>query len=57
MARSFRARAHNNTANAEAYQNYIKGRYEEFRFTPEGMKNAIEHLHRAIALRSRSPQL
>ncbi len=42
--------ARNYTANAEAYQNYVKGRYAEFRFTPEGLNAAIEYFHRAIAL-------
>lgn len=42
--------ARNYTDNAEAYQNYIKGRYEEFRFTPEGLNAAIGYFDRAIAL-------
>ena len=42
--------ARNYTENIEAYQNYVKGRYEEFRFTPQGMQKAIEYFHRAIEL-------
>jgi len=42
--------ARNYTENIEAYQNYVKGRYEEFRFTPEGLNKAIEYFHRAIEL-------
>jgi TolB-like protein/DNA-binding winged helix-turn-helix (wHTH) protein/Flp pilus assembly protein TadD len=42
--------ARNYTGNPEAYENYIKGRYAEFRFTPEGLNTAIEYFNRAIAL-------
>ncbi len=42
--------ARNYTGNPEAYENYVKGRYAEFRFTPEGLDTAIEYFHRAIAL-------
>lgn len=42
--------ARNYTSNSEAYQNYVKGRYAEFRFTPEGLNTAIEYFNRAIAL-------
>lgn len=42
--------ARNYTANAEAYQNYVKGRYAEFQFTPEGLNTAIGYFNRAIAL-------
>jgi len=40
----------NYTQNIEAYQNYVKGRYEEFRFTPEGLTKAIAYFNRAIEL-------
>ncbi len=42
--------ARNYTANAEAYQNYVKGRYAEFQFTSEGLNTAIGYFNRAIAL-------
>lgn len=42
--------ARNYTENLEAYQNYVKGRYEEFRFTPDGLQKAIEYFNRAIEL-------
>ena len=42
--------ARNYTENIEAYQNYVKGRYEEFRFTPDGLQKAIAYFQRAIQL-------
>ena len=42
--------ARNYTENIEAYQNYVKGRYEEFRFTPDGLQKAIAYFQRAIEL-------
>jgi len=38
------------TANLEAYRNYLDGRYAEFRFTPEGLNQAIAYFDRAIAI-------
>jgi eukaryotic-like serine/threonine-protein kinase len=38
------------TDNAEAYRLYLQGRYEYFKFTPEGISKAIEYYNRAIAL-------
>ena len=40
----------NYTENIEAYQNYVKGRYSEFRFTPDGLHKAIAYFNRAIEL-------
>ncbi len=37
------------TENIDAYRNYLKGRYEEFTFTPDGMQKAIEYFNQAIA--------
>ena len=37
------------TENIEAYRDYLEGRYEEFTFTPDGMRKAVEHFNRAIA--------
>lgn len=37
------------TENIDAYRNYLKGRYEEFTFTPDGMYKAIEYFNQAIA--------
>ncbi len=42
--------ARNYTENAEAYRNYLQGRFSEFRFTPAGMNQAIEYFNRAISL-------
>lgn len=38
------------TENAGAYRDYLKGRYSEFRFTSQGLNQAIEYFNRAIAL-------
>ncbi|MGA2184826.1 MAG: winged helix-turn-helix domain-containing protein [Bryobacteraceae bacterium] len=38
------------TENAEAYRNYLQGRYSEFRLTPQGLNQAIEYFNRAIAV-------
>ena len=38
------------TENAEAYRNYLRGRYSEFRFTRQGLNQAVEYFNRAIAL-------
>ena len=38
------------TANLEAYRNYLDGRYAEFRFTPDGLNQAIAYFDRAIAI-------
>ncbi len=38
------------TENAEAYRNYLEGRISEFRFTRQGLTQAIEYFNRAIAL-------
>jgi DNA-binding winged helix-turn-helix (wHTH) protein/TolB-like protein/Flp pilus assembly protein TadD len=38
------------TENVEAWRLYLKGRYAEFRFTPEGKEQAIEYFNQAIAL-------
>jgi tetratricopeptide (TPR) repeat protein len=38
------------TANAEAYQEYLKGRYFTLQFSPEGYQKARAHLQRAIEL-------
>ena len=37
------------TANSEAYQEYLRGRYEWNTWTPEGFRRAIEHFEQAIA--------
>jgi DNA-binding winged helix-turn-helix (wHTH) protein/TolB-like protein/Tfp pilus assembly protein PilF len=37
------------TEDIDAYRNYLKGRYEEFTFTPDGMYKAIEYFNHAIA--------
>jgi len=37
------------TDNLDAYRNYLKGRYEEFAFTPDGMYKAIDYFNKAIA--------
>jgi TolB-like protein/DNA-binding winged helix-turn-helix (wHTH) protein/Tfp pilus assembly protein PilF len=37
------------TDNLDAYRNYLKGRYEEFTFTPDGMYKAIDYFNQAIA--------
>ena len=37
------------TSNLEAYRNYLNGRYAEFRFTPDGLNQAIAYFDRAIA--------
>jgi len=36
------------TDNLDAYRNYLKGRYEEFTFTPDGMYKAIDYFNKAI---------
>jgi eukaryotic-like serine/threonine-protein kinase len=38
------------TANPEAYQLYLKGRYYTARFTTEGLAKGLEYFHQAIAL-------
>jgi DNA-binding winged helix-turn-helix (wHTH) protein/TolB-like protein/Flp pilus assembly protein TadD len=38
------------TANLEAYRNYLNGRYSEFKFTPDGLSQAIVYFDRAIAI-------
>ena len=38
------------TADAAAYQHYLKGRFYLLQYTPEGHKSAIEHLNEAIRL-------
>ena len=38
------------TANLEAYRNYLEGRYAEFRFTPDGLNQAIAYFDRAVAI-------
>jgi serine/threonine-protein kinase len=38
------------TANIEAYRNYLDGRYSEFRFTPDGLNQAIAYFDRAIGI-------
>ncbi|HXM42781.1 MAG TPA: winged helix-turn-helix domain-containing protein [Bryobacteraceae bacterium] len=38
------------TANLEAYRNYLDGRYSEFRFTPDGLNQAIAYFDRAIGI-------
>ena len=42
--------ARHSTENAEAYRNYLQGRYSEFRFTREGLNQAVQYFNRAIAL-------
>lgn len=37
------------TANLDAYRNYLDGRYSEFKFTPDGLNQAIVYFDRAIA--------
>jgi serine/threonine protein kinase/pimeloyl-ACP methyl ester carboxylesterase/tetratricopeptide (TPR) repeat protein len=37
------------TDNVEAYQLYLKGRFESNKFTPEGMEKGIEYFNQAIA--------
>jgi eukaryotic-like serine/threonine-protein kinase len=38
------------TANPEAYEDYLKGRYETYRLTKESLNNSKEYFTRAIAL-------
>lgn len=38
------------TANPEAYQLYLKGRYFASKWNPEGFNKAVEHFNKAIAL-------
>src|SRR5207249_2385737 len=38
------------TDNVEAYQLYLKGRFENNKVTPEGMQKGIEYYNGAIAL-------
>ena len=38
------------TDNAEAYREYLKGRFYTLQYTPEGHKKALEHLNKAIAI-------
>ncbi|MBS1797899.1 MAG: protein kinase [Acidobacteria bacterium] len=38
------------TENAEAYREYLKGRYYTLKFSPDGHQKALEHLHRAIEI-------
>jgi TolB-like protein/DNA-binding winged helix-turn-helix (wHTH) protein/Tfp pilus assembly protein PilF len=38
------------TANLEAYRNYLDGRYSEFKFTPDGLNQAIVYFDRAIEI-------
>jgi len=38
------------TANPEAYQLYLKGRYFAIQFTKDGADKALDYLHRAIAM-------
>jgi len=38
------------TANLEAYRNYLDGRYSEFKFTPDGLNQAISYFDRAIGI-------
>jgi len=38
------------TANLDAYRNYLDGRYSEFRFTPDGLNQAIVYFDRAIQI-------
>ncbi len=40
------------TENVEAYRSYLQGRYAAFRFTRQGLNQAIEFFNRAIALDS-----
>jgi len=42
--------ARHDTENVEAYRNYLQGRVAEFRFTREGMNEAIGDFNRAIGL-------
>ena len=37
------------TGNADAYQEYLRGRYEWNNWTPDSFRRAIEHFERAIA--------
>ena len=38
------------TANLDAYRNYLEGRYAEFKFTPDGLNQAIVYFDRAIGI-------
>lgn len=38
------------TDNAEAYREYLKGRYYSLQYTAEGHKKALEHLNKAIEI-------
>ena len=42
--------AKRSTENAEAYQEYLKGRFHMLQYTHEGFKNSVAHLNQAIAL-------
>lgn len=41
---------HGNTVNAEAYRDYMQGRYASFHFTSQGLQQAVDYFNRAIAL-------
>jgi DNA-binding winged helix-turn-helix (wHTH) protein/TolB-like protein/Tfp pilus assembly protein PilF len=49
-SRERRKLARGQTQNVDAYRDYLQGRYAGFRFTPQGLHQAIEHFNRAIAL-------
>src|SRR5215510_13957908 len=38
------------TDNSEAYQHYLKGRYHQNKWTPEGLRKSVEHFEQAIAI-------
>jgi len=38
------------TDNAEAYQLYLKGRYHQNKWTPEGIRKSVEYFEQAIAI-------
>ena len=38
------------TENVQAFQDYLRGRYSEFTFTPDGLNKAIAYFNRAIEL-------
>jgi eukaryotic-like serine/threonine-protein kinase len=44
------------TENVEAYQAYLRGRYQLYRYTAEGMRRGIEFLNRAIELEPKYAQ-
>ena len=48
LAQSLNTDPKRNTRNAEAYQNYLRGRYYASRYTEEGFRKGLDYLQKAI---------